>query len=289
MGTRTTTKSPTNNTDANFRAWVAEVIAAFVAMGWVNTAATGTINTSTVTRPTVTGSNKGFVVLSMNDSLQSSSPIFVKIEFGSSGSDATDPWMQFTIGTGHDGAGGLTGNVTSPFSINLGQAGSSTLYDCYSSGSSSRMALVMFGNFTYPLCFVIERIKADDGTDSDKGVYFAAFVAGQSVNWSGCVFKSGTGSYYLDGHTGGTHIQLPIPYNGGGADGADLAIYSPKFYKGSELNTPTILAGYISGDITGYTTITVTMYGTTRTMKAINAMFYTNVRTGQAFPLFRWD
>jgi hypothetical protein len=52
MAASTLTTTNFNNTnDANFRVWVAAVIAAIVAGGWVQTSDTGQINTATVLAP----------------------------------------------------------------------------------------------------------------------------------------------------------------------------------------------------------------------------------------------
>lgn len=98
--------------DAAFRTWVAEIITMlFTTLGVTQTADTGQINTSTVTRAVVTNTAAGYVIGRFNDTAQSTSPIFFKLEFGTGNSQPTAPEMWITVGTGSNGSGTLTGTV----------------------------------------------------------------------------------------------------------------------------------------------------------------------------------
>jgi hypothetical protein len=77
--------------------------------GWVDTAATGSIDLTTVAAPVAVNTSSGYKVYRMADTLQATAPIFVKFEFGS-GAAATTPSMWVTVGTTHDGLGNL-GNI----------------------------------------------------------------------------------------------------------------------------------------------------------------------------------
>lgn len=97
-------------TDAKFRTWGSAVSAAIVASGLTVTADTGQINWTTVTRPTGATTKAGYEIYRFNDTLQSTYPIFIRIDYGS-GANASgqnpDTWL--TVGTGSDGAGNITG------------------------------------------------------------------------------------------------------------------------------------------------------------------------------------
>jgi hypothetical protein len=100
-----------HTSDAGFRAWVAEIITILATnLTLTQTADTGQINTTTVTRP-ATNTAAGFAIFRFNDTLQSTAPIFIKISFGT-GSVATSPMFQVQIGSGSNGSGTLTGPVT---------------------------------------------------------------------------------------------------------------------------------------------------------------------------------
>ena len=105
MTTSTTLTPIDQSTDAAFRTWVAEIITQLAAVGLTQTADTGQINTSTVTRAAI-NTAAGYTIWRFSDTLQSTSPIFLKLEFGS-GSFNTNPQMWVSISTGTNGAGTL--------------------------------------------------------------------------------------------------------------------------------------------------------------------------------------
>lgn len=111
MTTATTATVVDMTSDPGFRTWVAEVITIlFTTCGLTQTADTGQINTSTVTRPTGTNTSAGYVIGRFNDGAQATSPIFFKLEFGSYNS-TTGAQMWITVGTGSDGSGTINGTV----------------------------------------------------------------------------------------------------------------------------------------------------------------------------------
>lgn len=98
--------------DAAFRTWVAEIVTMlFTTLGVTQTADTGQINTTTVTRAVVINTAAGYVIGRFNDTAQSTSPVFFKLEFGSGGVQPTNPAMWITVGTGSNGSGTITGTV----------------------------------------------------------------------------------------------------------------------------------------------------------------------------------
>lgn len=100
-------------TDAAFRVWVAEIITMlFTTLGVTQTADTGQINTSTVTRAAVVNTAAGYVIGRFNDTAQATSPVFFKLEFGTGSTQPTNPAMWITVGTGSNGSGTITGTQT---------------------------------------------------------------------------------------------------------------------------------------------------------------------------------
>lgn len=111
MTTASTNTVVGQDTNAHFQAWIAEIVTMlFTTLGVTQTADTGQINTSTVTIPGTTQTSAGYVIGRFNDTAQSTSPIFFKLEFGT-GSTVAVPAMWITIGTGSNGSGTLTGTV----------------------------------------------------------------------------------------------------------------------------------------------------------------------------------
>lgn len=101
--------------DTEFRDWVERVHDAIEGAGLVQTADTGQIDRATVAAPTTSFEVMGYEMFRFDDTEQANLPIYIKVEYGSgfiSGADAR-PGCWFTAGTGTNGAGTLTGQVTS--------------------------------------------------------------------------------------------------------------------------------------------------------------------------------
>lgn len=105
---KTTTTSVIDQTsDAGFRAWVADFIAQLLAVGIVQTADTGQINTASVNRAAA-NNDAGYAVFRFDDSLQATAPIFFKVYFGS-GFNNTVPRIRVQVGTASNGTGTVSG------------------------------------------------------------------------------------------------------------------------------------------------------------------------------------
>jgi hypothetical protein len=134
MAIGTTNTVLDHTTDAAFRTWAAEyILMLFTTLGLTQTADTGQINTATVTRPGTTQTSGGYVTGRFNDTLQSTAPVFFKMEFGT-GSSTTSPAMWLTVGTGTNGSGTLTGIVSDRFAISGAAAASSIVTPFISAG-----------------------------------------------------------------------------------------------------------------------------------------------------------
>lgn len=118
MTTATTNTVLDHTSDAAFRVWVQEIITMLVTtLGVTQTGDTGQINTSTVTRPG-TSTAGGYVILRFNDTAQSTTPIFIKLEFGT-GAAAAAPKMWITVGSASNGTGTITGVVMTRVSVTM--------------------------------------------------------------------------------------------------------------------------------------------------------------------------
>lgn len=94
-----------HSTDAGFRAWGSELDTKMAAAGLVQTADTGQINWLTVTRP-ATNTSGGYTIWRL-----ANSSLYFKFEYGTDAS-ATIPRMWITVGTGSNGSGTLTGQLS---------------------------------------------------------------------------------------------------------------------------------------------------------------------------------
>lgn len=119
MTTHTTSGTFINNTDALFRDWVARVLNALSAVGMVRTADTGQINAATVLRPTTAQTTAGFAIYQFAGPHQATRPLFMRINFGSSTTEAY-PGLQVIICKGTNGAGIPTGVLHSTWADTKG-------------------------------------------------------------------------------------------------------------------------------------------------------------------------
>ena len=269
-------------TDALFRTWGSGISAGLSAAGLVQTADTGQVNWSTVTRATA-NTTSGYEVWKFNDSLQSTAPVYIKLEYGiSTGTSSPQLWV--TVGTGSDGAGNITGTaitgvggaITSKQNVFSTAQGSPTATgSTYVYGDGSSLAILMWpsiGTSFGGAFVVIERWRNWDGTASGDGVSMWGCAA---VNSSSQFFNSicyipaitqnpfnATGSispYSPNGqipnttNISGTVYPLPVFHGIGRAMGP------------SQYALHTLLGDYPPG------TVSITHYGTARSFYAVGA------------------
>jgi len=116
-----------HTSDAGFRAWGSELSGKFSAVGMVQTADSGQINWTTVTRPGASTA-AGYEIWKL-----SSGNLYFKIEYGT-GSNTSAPQFWLTVGTGSDGSGSLTGQTSTRTAVssgNLTVLSTSTPYQSY--------------------------------------------------------------------------------------------------------------------------------------------------------------
>jgi len=126
-----------NSTDAFFRAWG---LAVSTALGQMLTRVTqtGEINWATVNAPVATNTFQGFEVYRLNDSLQSTAPLFFKFEYGSSPSSAAGSAIRLTIGKSVDGSGSVSNVLQSAINVLSGNSATTATSNCYiSNGDGS--------------------------------------------------------------------------------------------------------------------------------------------------------
>jgi len=257
--------APDNSTDANFRAWGSAISAKFASMGLVNTTDTGQINWTTVTHPTTTNAKTGYEIWRFNDTLQSTVPLYLKIEYGSGGA-ANAPTLWISIGSGSNGSGTLTGQLGwVQAKIGTSNANSTSTKNCVFSGDTGRVGMALWTDFSTGACaWFIERTKNTDGTDSSLGFLFAFYASSADSSFARAQqFIPATGA--VPGGNTDNNIFVPFGVTGG-AYGSDTAVYPFLVNQGgSFLNAGMSHLGYFPADITRDVTFTMTIYGATHT------------------------
>lgn len=175
-----------HTSDATFRAWGSALSAALAAVGLTQTADTGQINWTTVTRPG-TNTAAGYEIWRFNDTLQGTAPIFIKLEYGTN-STATGPQVWITVGTGSNGSGTITGQSSTRTTAFNNGAPSSTVtpyptYVCY--------------NATEGFLGVMWKMGSTGASSWGKGFFAVARSVDQDdgdTNGNGCIVYAGTTS-----------------------------------------------------------------------------------------------
>ena len=302
MSIQTLSVAPTNSTDATFRAWGSAVSGALAAAGLVQTTDTGQINWSTVLKPTTSSQSRGYEIWRFSDSLQSTRPVFVRVDYGSAQYATNTPGLYLSIGTATDGAGLLLstasmpnstlwspGNPALPFSI--AQSGpvffgngndystttSNPLYVASDGGSSVMVAgWYNAAGSAYPTqtggCFLVERTRDPDGTPNGDGLLVLRHSATATpytvfhMLGKALSFWGGAGGVGAPVLHGGKQGIAPVS----GLVGSTLNTYPVFTGVSPQMNGPSKhLVAVYSGDQSVNTQFDVTVYNTSMTFRSM--------------------
>ncbi len=251
-----------NSTLANFKSWGGAVSAALGAMGWAKTADTGQVNWSTIA--SVPSGAYVYEIWHPGDALQTgASAFYLRVRYGWDSATFT---ITFTLATGTDGSGGLTGYVAHEMAPNAPKANfsPSTTYECDFSGDTNRLGMMLWAG-TYLYLVAIERTKNVDGTDSADGVT-GVWSAGGASGQQTLVFLSGPGILSQDG----CFVALTDGNNGSGALAGNIPV-SPVFPAYGRYGNPMTTVGFVhTQDVADGGLFSTTLYGATRTFMAHN-------------------
>jgi hypothetical protein len=245
--------------DATFRTLGSSISNAIAAVNIVKTSDTGQVNWTTVTKPASANVVAGYEIWKFNDALQATYPVYIKIEYGTGGNDASFYGLWITVGTGTDGAGNLTGNKSNRHYL-YGNGNESATRASYFSGDTNRLAFCLWPNLmSGQWCvFGIERTHDSAGADTNAGVHI---LLSSAVSNLGCsqYLPLGATSPYLPGEvTGGWYCSAPL--SGGGSFGGNVYTYPIKTYNMVESLPIFNFIHYAGSDLTTGTTVAVTGY-----------------------------
>ena len=160
-------------TDAEFRTWIAAILDQLNDIGLTQTSDTGQVDTATVTRSGSVNTATGYAIFRFNDSAHSTTPIFIKLEFGT-GNPVTQTSMWITIGSSTDGAGTITGTTYRPRAqVSWSGTGPGTSAACYNASEGVLWAhwVQSLGGGSASATFFVERFKnRNTGEVSTEGL-----------------------------------------------------------------------------------------------------------------------
>lgn len=258
MATTSFVSAPTNATLAQFKAWAQGLSDALTTVGVVRSADTGQITWASVVAVPGVSAYAGYEIRVL--STPAGHPLYIKIEYGT-GTSAAFPALRIQIGTGTDGAGGLTGNLSNQFVLALTGSSSSTSTS-YVSGSTSRVSFVVFGegsgsNFAMALC--VGRTKNDAGVDTDDGANIV--IQNLTALKQQYLPKPANGVAYPA--TAMASVQCAFPPEGNASYGINLGVFPIVPNVGYAGNPTMEAAVYARADQPVATQLDVLMYGAT--------------------------
>ncbi len=256
MAANTYLTAANNSTNALFRAWGQNISSTFTTCGWVAGADSGQINWATVAAPSGASASQGYEIWRMNDALQSTSPVFLKIEYGSSQFAALAPGLFITIARATDGAGTVTGNPSArmAFGLTAGQANSTP---SFFSGANNRFATTSWiETASAALCFSIERTHDAAGADTGEGVLL--FSRGQSTGYLQQYWNCAVGPSPLESTLG---ALSPGNTTVTGTTGNKTVVYPFFFCHGVFTNPSLCFLSAREANFTQFSTCVIPFYG----------------------------
>ncbi len=261
-----TTSAPTltlnNTTDAFFRAWGSGISAALAAIGLVQTADTGQINWSTVTRPLADLTAQGYEIWRFNDALQSTRPIFIKIEYGAGAATGTavSAALWITVGTSSNGAGTITGPAIAArrlIGCNTSVAHSVVTVQCFFASNGGYLTLVMPHTTTgFALVLSIARTCDANGADNSDAIQVMSYnnQPGPVVTQTNEAFNFLAGTAL--GSVAYTVFAVPAGHFGTASVGADTYFF-PRVLNIPKQEYDNGLMGAFTADVVDLTPVTV--------------------------------
>lgn len=259
--------------DAEYRAHIQAISNAMSAVGWAKTADTGQIDTATATKP-ASGIAAGYEIWAMTDALQSTSPVFIKLNYKMY--SATFPSVDISIGNATNGAGNLAGPgasyVTTMFA-NTGPAG--VYYPTMASGAPNRVCMILGANTAsaqWNAWFSVEREKNADGTDNGSSAVLLVSVAFNNSGRGFRVFFDGSAT-----HGDGNYVTpTTVLYNssGGTLSYRGSIPVSPLFLVSGKVYPPGIgMMAYHQSDIAKLSLFAVSVYGAVHNYMALGVPY----------------
>lgn len=228
------------------------------------------------------------------DSVSSTLPIFIRLDYGQSATSNAN-LFKITAGTGSNGSGTLTGNITSAIQHSSNSAGTTGVGNTsIFSGDASRVLCALFINATSPsnpIFFAIERSHDSSGADTDS--YFmviTGFLSGGSRSYAQQIVQKPALGGVLTAET--AHITALTTLSSG-LVGTNIAL-GPLFPVIGKLDNPCMAMAFSKGgDMIEGATVVVPYYGTNHTMYCTKASTaFSNEPTGATSGngvLFRYE
>lgn len=285
--------SPNYADDATFRASGQAISNALAAL-FVRVPQAGDINWTTVVRPS--NAVAGSEIYRFNDSLQSTAPLFFKIEYATTGGQ-TRPMFYITVGKGADGAGNITSVLLARTAI-LSSAGGTTntpVNSYIGSGDGSCFVMSLwpsdpaFSGGLSGSIFVLERSRDDSGNATAAAVFWYV-----NTGYSGAGVKTEAVDYVATTKNTTTYGCIPIPMTCSAGVSLSNGVTTPVFTgtvitPGRTAWVPTSIIGCARAEF-GIGTVVSSLYNNIDYVALGAASLYSDMALQQySAALIRWD
>ena len=275
--------APDNTSATTFRTWALAIFNTIISGGWVQAADTGQINFGTVTVPVTVNTSAGYVILKMNDTLQATTPCFLKLEFGT-GASTTYPVLYVSVGTGTDGAGALSGVTSNSNRIQVMSYANSATYPCKFSIDTNRLIFSLWVGAAQVCLVSIERTHDSSGADTSTGI--VVFLNGLSAGVISYTIIPGVLTYCHSYWNATLPVGLVT-----NAWGLNVYTYPVRSWGQGETSPSSQVIVYFPQDLTQYNLMPITMWdGVTRPIYPLGGLNslsctygYTSTSVGMRF------
>lgn len=263
MSVQATAVMYSSATLSDFQTWAGAIDSAIAALGWVVTTDTGQTAPASFSS-FVAGTASYYRIYKAADALQATLPMFLRIDYKCNASGG--PSMKFQMGTGTDGAGNLTGNVSTAFTHSgTTSVVNTTTYQCYFSGTPGRLSMALWATAVSAKAMGFSVERSHDLNGADTGEYFfwhALYSSGTYAQQT--VMLPATGGVSTMETLGLTFVKPSV------STFLSSIFFSPIFPGLGNYGNPSY-SGYMKGtDITNLGTITPTIYGSAHTLLTIS-------------------
>lgn len=271
---------------ANFNALFAGVPIGLVAGGLLQSAGdTGQINFSTNTSyPSGASQSIGYQIWEFQDALQATTPIFIKLEFGSGASGAAYGGMWITVGKGSDGSGNITGIIQARTAIPSNNTSGSSYSNFVSAGTNRFVIFLGTTNTNGEFLIALERNHSTSGADTTDGLLLFWFY-GNFTCGSQYISYAGTNPAAM------AKWNVAVVPSGSGSLTPNINVFPVRCWTPGESGASLQLMAYLAGDLATNVIYSMTGWdGNVHNFLTTPGTSYSNMGYGGGhYPIFRYD
>lgn len=272
-------------TDTEFRDIITGISDIMTAGGLTLESDTGQINIPAAVFPGVGNTAAGFQIRKFSDTLQGTTPVFFKIEFGR-GSTSNSFAIWITLGKGSNGSGTITNETFARTQINITSTSGTQEFNI---AAVTNRLLIANNNVVSSgrSVFGFERtVDPNSKNVTSSGILLAFFPSGNSVIQTQFVNYQGSNPAL---ETTAKSIPMPALQSSGLHSNGNVAVYPLIYYGAGEIFLGTNFVGGFQADFPAGNNYSVNLLGQSQTMRTNRFSFSSTSFGNVAFLLMRFE